>query len=194
MSTLRVLLVIIVVVLVAIPAAHSQTVTGQISGRIVDPQGAVIPGANVQLTSDLSGQVRAFVSDANGSFIFTNLVAGNYSIRIAQPGFKTYEQKGISVSAQERVDLHDIKMQLGEVNTTVTVEANKVHVATDSSDRTISISRLELDDTMTRGGNFKNLIRGLAGCSRSRHVRQSWLGQQPTHDQRRTNQPDTDHP
>jgi hypothetical protein len=182
MTRLRILLVIMGLTLAAIPVAHSQTVTGQISGRVVDPQGAVIPGANVQLTSDLSQQVREFVSGPNGAFIFTNLVAGSYSIKIAQPGFKTYEQKAINVSAQERVDLHDIKMQLGEVSTTVTVEADKVHVATDSSDRTISITRLELDDTMTPGGNFRMLIRGLPGVQDLGTADSRGWGTNPTHD------------
>ena len=189
MSRLRVLLVIVVVVSAAIPAAHSQTVTGQISGRIVDPQGAIIPGANVQLTSDLSGQVREFISDQNGSFIFTNLVPGNYSIKIAQPGFKTYEQKAISVSAQERVDLHNLKMQLGELSTTVTVEADKVHVATDSSDRGLNISRLEIEDTLVRGGNSKQLLRGLPGVAElSTGDTRGWNVGMPTINGGRSNQ------
>ena len=44
-------------------------------------------------------------------------------MRIAMAGFKAYDQKGIQVSTQERVDLHEIRMAVGDVTTTVEVEA-----------------------------------------------------------------------
>jgi len=91
---------------VSVSVAYAQTVSGQISGRVIDPQGAVIGGASVRLTSDLSQQVREFVTDESGSFVFLSIVPGNYSVRVELPGFKTHEQKAISVSAQERVELH----------------------------------------------------------------------------------------
>ncbi|PYV12194.1 MAG: hypothetical protein DMG07_17590, partial [Acidobacteria bacterium] len=88
-------------------AADAQTVSGQISGRVVDPQAAVVAGATVRLTSDLTQQVREFITDSSGGFIFASLVPGNYSVRVENPGFRAYDQTGIHVSAQERVDLHD---------------------------------------------------------------------------------------
>jgi len=47
--------------------------------------------------------------------MFTNLVPGEYSVHIAQAGFKGYDQKSIMLSAQERIDLHDIKLSVGDV-------------------------------------------------------------------------------
>ena len=126
--------------LAALPAVYGQSVTGQISGIVVDPAGAIVPGATVQLTHDLSKPVRKFTTESNGSFIFTGLVPGAYSLHVTQPGFKAYDQKGITVAAQERVDLHEIRLSVGEVTSTVEVQANAVHVATDSSDRSISIN------------------------------------------------------
>jgi Cna protein B-type domain. len=49
-----------------------------------------------------------FTTGSNGSFIFTNLVPGEYKLSIGVPGFKTYQQTGITLGAQERVDLHEI--------------------------------------------------------------------------------------
>ena len=43
------------------------------------------------------------------------------------------------MAAQERVDLHEIQLAVGDVTSTVEVQANAVHVATDSSDRSIAI-------------------------------------------------------
>ena len=142
---------------------HGQGVTGQISGVIVDPAGAVIPGANVRLVHDLSQTIHQFTTEGNGSFIFTGLVPGSYSLRAEHAGFKALDQKGIVVATQERVDLHELRLQVGEVSSTVEVAANVVHVATDSSDRSISIDLKQIADTPTRGRNPVSLIMTLPG-------------------------------
>jgi hypothetical protein len=158
------IVVLVLFLLLAIPpAAFSQSVTGQISGTVADPGGAVVVGAKVQLTHDVSQQVRDFTTETNGSFIFTGLVPGAYSLRVVHPGFKAYDQKGIVVATQERVDLHDIRLEVGDVTTSVEVSANTVHVATDSSDRSISINLTQLVDTPTRGRNPVNIIMTLPG-------------------------------
>ena len=135
----RLFSVLFLLLAVTLPPAilNAQSVTGQVSGTVVDPAGAVIAGAQVQLTNDLTKQTRGFVSEQNGSFIFTGLVPGGYSLRIAQPGFKAYEERGIAVSSQERVDLHNLRLQVGDVNTAIEVSAQTVHVQTDGSDRSL---------------------------------------------------------
>jgi hypothetical protein len=162
-SRMKVFAGTICLLLALLPIANAQSVTGQIAGTVVDSAGAIVAGANVQLTHDLSQTVHKFVSDSNGSFIFTGLVPGAYSIKVAQPGFKAYDQKAITVAAQERVDLHEIRLQVGEVTSTIEVQASSVHVATDSSDRSIDINQHQIDDTPTRGRNPVSLIMTLPG-------------------------------
>src|SRR5690242_5019680 len=139
--------------LAMMPAANAQSVTGQISGTVVDPAGALVPGAVVQLTHDVSKTVRTFTTESNGAFIFTGLIPGAYSLRITQPGFKAYEQKAITVASQERVDLHEVSLAVGDVANTVEVTADAVHVATDSSDRSISLNTTQIENMPTRGRN-----------------------------------------
>ncbi len=136
MKRLGCLVTVLICLLAALPAVYGQSVTGQISGNVVDAgRRRRFRAPTVQLTHDLSQQVRKFVTESNGSFIFTGLVPGTYSLHVAQAGFKGYDQKGITVAAQERVDLHEIHLAVGDVTSTVEVQANAVHVATDSSDR-----------------------------------------------------------
>lgn len=144
-------------------AANAQGVTGQMSGTVTDASGGVLVGAVVRLRADFSQLDRNFTTGANGSFTFTNLVPGGYSIQVTAPGFKTYHQAGISLGTQERADLPDIMLQLGEVTNTVEVEANPVRVATDSSDRSIAIGLRQIEDTPTRGRNPLSLIMTLPG-------------------------------
>src|SRR5689334_8090257 len=160
-----------------LPAANAQSVTGQISGTVVDPSGGALVGAVVRLTYDLTQQERSFTTANSGSFIFTNLVPGTYTLKVSMSGFKAYEQKNITVAAQERVDLHELTLSVGEVTSTVEVQANAVHVATDSSDRSIAINLKQIEDTPTRGRNPVNMIMTLPGVqSVSSHDYRGWSG------------------
>jgi Carboxypeptidase regulatory-like domain/TonB-dependent Receptor Plug Domain len=163
MKRLAFLVTVLICLLAALPVAYTQTTSGQITGRLVDSGGAVIPGGKIQLANDLTKQVREFTTDSSGNFTFTNVPPGNYSIRIAQPGFKTYEQKGITVGAVERVALPEIALQVGELSTSVEVQASAVHVATDSSDRGVSVNTTQIEDTVTKGRNFLALMATLPG-------------------------------
>src|SRR5262245_50759149 len=57
---------VLMCLLATLPAVYGQSVTGQISGTVVDPAGAIVPGAVVQLTHDLSQQVRKFTTESSG--------------------------------------------------------------------------------------------------------------------------------
>src|SRR5213593_2643034 len=185
MKSIRGVASLLLLLLAMMPAADAQTVSGQISGRVVDPGGSVVPGANVRLTSDLTQQVREFITDSSGSFIFASLVPGNYSVRVENPGFKAYDQSGVHVSAQERVDLHDIKLQLGEVATTVQVQAEAAHVATDSSARNINVTRLHRRHADPRA-ELHGDPEDAAGDSGSQLLRHARLGLGKPDDQRRS--------
>ncbi|MDZ4799430.1 MAG: carboxypeptidase-like regulatory domain-containing protein [Bryobacteraceae bacterium] len=159
----RILSLIVVVLTLAALPAFSQGVTGQMSGTVTDSTGGVLPSATVKLTADISGQDRLFTTSGTGSFIFTNLFPGNYTLTVTAPGFKTYQQRAIALGAQERVDLHEIALQVGDITTTVDVKGEAARVATDSSDRSISIGLRQIEDTPTRGRNPLSLIMALPG-------------------------------
>ena len=90
---------IVCMLLAMLPAANAQSITGQISGNVADSSGGALVGAVVHLTNDLSKQERMFTTGNAGSFVFTNLVPGDYSIKISMAGFKNYESEAIPVSA-----------------------------------------------------------------------------------------------
>ena len=163
MDKLRAFGVSLFLLFAATAPSYSQSITGRISGVVIDASGAVIPQAEVRLTHDLTQQTRTFPTEANGSFTFANLLPGSYTISIAQSGFKTFKQKGINVSAQEGVDLHEIRLQLGDASTTVQVQAEVAHVATDSSDRSVYVDRTTIDNTPLIGRDYLGILRSLPG-------------------------------
>lgn len=162
---LRNLGTVLFMLLTATSAVYGQGITGQITGVVTDQSGAVVSGATVQLVYVLTNQNRTFTTDPSGAFLFPDLIPGEYRIHIAQPGFKSYDQNGIMLSAQERLDLHNLKLEIGGVGTSIEVSAEAAHVETDSSDHTTLVTRAIIDDTPTRGRDYLGILRGLPGVA-----------------------------
>jgi hypothetical protein len=162
------------------PAANAQTITGSVFGSVADSGGGVITNAGVQLTNDVSKQSRSFITDSNGDFQFNSIIPGAYTLRIAHPGFHPYEQN-VTVSAQERVDVHTLKLTVGEVTTSVNVQAEAAHVATDSSDRAQNINLAQINDTPVRGRDYLGLLKTLPGVQDiANHDLRGWGADSPT--------------
>lgn len=143
----------------------AQTVTGQISGTVTDPSGAVIAGAKVTLTGGTTAAQRETTTEGSGVFIFPELVPGTYQVAISASGFQAYTQKDIVVGASERVSLHEIQMSVGNLSTEVTVTANEAHVQTDSSDHSGLLTQTQYQNVPTRGRNYLDYLRLLPGVT-----------------------------
>ena len=181
MKSIRIVATLFSTLLVASSSVWAQSVTGQISGTVTDSAGSTIAGATAQLTNDLTKQVRTLTTESSGSFIFIDLVPGNYSIHVSHPGFKAYDQHPISVSANEKVALHDIRLAVGDVNTTITVESESAHVATDSSDRTIDVNSTQIANTPVRGRDWLGVLESLPGVvDLNTHDFPGWNSGMPT--------------
>jgi hypothetical protein len=166
--------------LVCLPS-YPQGVVGQISGTVADQSGEVLKGAEVRLIHNLSGQLRINETDASGTFLFLDLVPGEYSVHIAFPGFKSFDRPAISVSALEKVALHEIRLEVGDVNSTVTVMAEEAHVATDSSDRGFLVNATQIEDTPLRGRDWLGLMQSLPGfVDLNTHDVPGWNSGMPT--------------
>lgn len=110
--------------------AQESAVKGNLGGVVVDPTGAVIPGAKVTLTGPTG--TASVNSDDAGNFMFTRLAPGVYSVKIEKQGFKSADVKNIEVSIGRTSSL---RTQLAPGATTETVEviANAVTVDTSST-------------------------------------------------------------
>src|SRR5690348_17884655 len=96
-------------------ALNAQTSTGQITGTVTDPSGAVIAGAKVILTNVLTQQVWSLSSNASGGFVFPDVVPGTYVLQISKDGFETYNQTNIQLATRENLAMHQIQLQVGSV-------------------------------------------------------------------------------
>jgi hypothetical protein len=144
-------------------AAFAQGLTGQIGGTILDAQKGALPGAVVTVQNTGTQVSRDTVTDAQGAFVVTNLLAGTYDLKVTLTGFKTYEQKGIALSATERVALPPITLDLGGVTESVSVEAEAARVQTQSGERSATITADQIADTGLRGRDFMGTLKVLPG-------------------------------
>src|SRR5205085_5384183 len=67
--------------------AFGQAETGQITGTVSDPSGAVVPNAKVTVTNVQTNASRSAQSNASGIYSFTNLQPGSYEIAVEGQGF-----------------------------------------------------------------------------------------------------------
>ena len=101
----------------------AQTVTGSVSGTVMDKSGAVVPGVAVTLVNEGTGAARTTESNDTGAFVFNSVPAGTYTIRLEKPGFKRFERTKLELTSTQRLALGDLELAVGEVSDTVTVAA-----------------------------------------------------------------------
>lgn len=123
MKTRRLLFASFMLALLGIATnAKGQVSRGTITGRVTDPQEAVVPGAQVVATDTATGAQYKAVSSGAGDYTIPFLAPGNYQVSATAAGFKSFVREGIVVAANERVDV-DINLAIGQQTQTVTVTA-----------------------------------------------------------------------
>src|SRR6266481_3471343 len=86
------MLLVVCLFLATVPSVMAQTSsTGALTGRITDSSGAVVPGANLTLTSVDTAQSRTAATGPDGTYTFGLLPPGNYQLKIEASGFKTVQ-------------------------------------------------------------------------------------------------------
>src|SRR5437870_4383480 len=110
--------------------AQESTVRGGVAGVVLDSTGAVVPGAKIILIGPVG--TKTTETDQTGSFDFTTLILGVYSIRVEKQGFRASEVKNIEVSANKHSALR-VTLQPGAATEIVEVSAPAITVDTAST-------------------------------------------------------------
>ena len=139
------------------------TITGTITGTVVDPSGQVVAGAKITLTSSRTSEIRTIVANEVGAFNMIAVQPETYNLRVEQRGFKVYERRGVVVAANERVSLGDIVLQVGEVTETVSVVAEAANVQTESSEHSAVLTTNQLTNLTARGRDVVSMLRTIPG-------------------------------
>ncbi|MBL8229239.1 MAG: TonB-dependent receptor [Bryobacterales bacterium] len=125
-------LVLLFALLAATLPAHAQTTFANITGTVTDTTGAVIPGAKVVVTNTESNYVFNAESNAAGSFTFSQLLQGTYTLRVTATGFKEYVVQQIQLVSLD-VRRFDIKLEVGAVETRIEVIGGATLIETETA-------------------------------------------------------------
>jgi len=87
---------------------------GNIVGRVLDPTGAVIPGADVRAINVATGVAAATKTNQAGNFSLPYLLPGTYTLTVEITGFKKFVREGVQVRVNETVELNP-ELQVGNV-------------------------------------------------------------------------------
>jgi hypothetical protein len=120
MRTRTSILLAVFALLVAV-GVSAQTQTGTITGRIVDEQGAVLPGVNVTLTGSQGSQTQ--VSDGKGEYRFQGLTPGTYEVRAELAGFAPRTERDLLVGLGKTLSIN-LALKLGGLTESVDVVTN----------------------------------------------------------------------
>lgn len=125
-----------------------QIIVSSIVGTVVDPSGALIPGAQVTVTNTNTGISVKAKTSSNGTYSVPGLMAGAYEVTIEAPGFNTYHATGITLVSAATVRV-DAKLRVGNATQAVVVRDTGQLVHTDSMSISGSVSTQQLSDLPT---------------------------------------------
>jgi hypothetical protein len=132
------LFVFILLVLVNGSNSFAQ-IAASLRGRVLDPSGAAVPNAHVELTESAKNVHQATTTSSTGDYLFTNLNPGSYAIVVTASGFEKLNHTGITVAVGQTVSA-DLSLSLGGDRQTVTVDSDFPVMQVGTSDIQTNIS------------------------------------------------------
>jgi Carboxypeptidase regulatory-like domain len=137
--------------------------TAQISGRVQDTTGAVLPGVEITATHTETGIARTAVTNETGSYVLPNLPLGSYRLEGMLPGFRKYAQSGIVLEVNSS-PVVNVVLEVGQVAETIEVQANANLVETRNSGIGEVVENARILDLPLNGRNVVELV-ALAGAA-----------------------------
>src|SRR5579885_37230 len=144
--------------ILAIGALSTALLLGQefratLRGRISDPSGAAVPGARVEVKSAGQGATSTAISGDGGEYEVPFLQPGSYVVTVEKPGFSKLVREGIQLGVAERAVV-DFTLTVGDVNQSVTVNADTPLLEASTADRGLSLEPKRVLETPLQGRNI----------------------------------------
>ena len=140
--------------------AHAQISKGSITGRLTDPSGAIVTGANIVATDVSTGSAYTAITNRAGDYTFPFVAPGTYRVAVTVKGFKSFVRENVVVGANEHVGV-DMQLEMGTESQTVTVSTESTLLET-SSASTGQVLNQEDAENMPVNGNTPLILAQLA--------------------------------
>ncbi len=137
--------------------ALGQAGRAELFGTVQDPSGLAIPKAKVEAEDQATMARYSATSDERGEYHILGLPAGQYTLTVEQPGFRSYRQSGITLRLGDRTAIN-VKLQIGEASQTIDVTAAAPLLQTASGDVSLNVDRQKIATLPLDGRNFIPLV------------------------------------
>jgi hypothetical protein len=138
-------------------SALAQVSTAAVNGAVQDPVGATIPNASVILANVATGVERRSTTNEAGAYAFLNVPPGDYVLSASAQGFRTAKMAQVTLTVNQTATF-DFKLEVGEVQSSVTVEAVGVAVQSSTSELGAAVMEKTVKDLPLNGRNFTQLL------------------------------------
>jgi hypothetical protein len=163
-SILHALLLTALAAAVLPPSARAQANTARLVGTVLDPSGAVLPGASVTLRSVRTNATTEMVTDLEGRFAFQELPIGRYELSVSLQGFQKAVLGNIELLTGQVQDLK-VPLQVGDLQTVVDVRGGLPLIQTASSSVQTSMTERQVQELPLNGRNPLQLVALTAGAT-----------------------------
>src|SRR5712692_3101914 len=154
--------VLVILAIASVVTAQTQITTGTIQGTVTDVNGAVVPGANVEIKNLDTNFSKTLTTDDGGRFVALALPPGNYSVTVSKQGFGTLVVEKTELTVGQALAL-PLSMKVSGVQERVTVTAPTVDtVKTESSS---TLNETTVNTTPILGRKFEDLLTLTPGVS-----------------------------
>jgi hypothetical protein len=138
------------------PLVRAQQTLGGITGTVTDSSGGVLPDTNVTIVNDQTTLTRTQKSNEGGAYDFVNLPIGTYTLTFGHDGFQTQKIPSITVQGDRTVTVN-ATLKVGEVGSTVTVEATPLMNSVDTTNGYI-LEKDQIESVPLPTGSFTGLF------------------------------------
>src|SRR5436190_21997201 len=135
--------------------AQSQANSGNIEGRVNDPNGAAVAGATVTATNQQTGLEKSATTNNEGGFSLILLPPGTYTVKTSASGFSQSEVKDVTVTVGSHTPV-DVKLTVGGTTNTVTISEAVPLVDTTRTSVSTTINQQSIDNLPINGRNFQD--------------------------------------
>ena len=135
---------------------------GSLRGQVLDPSGAVVPGAAVTL---IQGSIVLNVQSGNdGVYLFKAVPSGSYTLTVQANGFATFSKPGIVIAAGQARQLNvALTIAVQQQDVTVTDQSAGVSVNPDENPSALVVKGGDLDALSDDPDELQNELQALAG-------------------------------
>src|SRR5712671_933386 len=150
------LVAVIVFTAISLQTAHAQ-VAASIAGIVTDASGAPISAAAVTAKNLETGALRTATTDDAGRYLILSLVVGQYELRATKAGFREAIRTGVNLAVAQEARV-DVPLQVGTIETQVSVTSDAPMVATTTSDSSGLVGQQQIKDLPLNGRSYDLLL------------------------------------